>query len=174
MATVPNIRTWTNEDVTAAKMQEISDMLAFLKGNLGGICFVRATAQQNGLANTTDVPIQFGAQDANSVDNMWTGGSHVTAKTAGWYLMSGLVAFQANANGARFGKFKKNGVTLRAASVAAAAGGIEVFLDVGCMITYMNVNDYLELTVWQNAGPGAVGTSVNDGGSQFSVVRIAS
>ncbi|MCK9896981.1 hypothetical protein [Frankia sp. AgB32] len=170
MATVPTVRTWINELLTATKMNEISSMLNFLKQNSGGVCVAQQTAQQF-LGPTADVPINFNSAFPN-VDGMWSGGTRLTAQTAGWYMMGGLVTFTA-AGGARFGKFRKNNVTLHAASGPAAAAPIETFLDVGTYITFMNPGDYLELTAWQNTG-GTIATSVNDGGSQFAVYRIAS
>ncbi len=171
MATVPSIRTWINELLTAAKMNEISDMLNFLKANSGGLYLARQTATQ-GLSSTTDVPISFNTSGPN-VDMTLAFGTRVTAQTAGWYMMGGLVAFTANSGGARFGKFKKNGSTLHAASGPPAASPIETFLDIGTYITFMNPGDYLEMTAWQNAVAN-LNTSVSDGGSQFSVFRIAS
>lgn len=176
MATVPNIRTWTDEQLTAAKMQEISDMLSFLKFNSGGICHVRATATQS-LLTTSDVPITFSLPGVEvNTDGMWNASTptRFTAHTAGWYVVSGVVTFQASATGSRFGKYKKNGTTtLRAASLGALAGGVEAFLDMGLRIVFLAVNDYLELTAWQNTG-GFLSTSIADGASQISVVRIAS
>lgn len=173
MATVPSIRTWTNELLTSAKMNEISDMLNFLKFNSGGICHVRQTAQQ-GIITTTDIPITFGTAEVN-VDNMWSAltPTRVTANTSGWYAVSGVVTFTANANGSRFGKYKRNGNTLRAASLGAPTGGVEAFLDMGLRVAFLNSGEYLELTAWQNSG-GTINTSVADGASQLSVFRIAS
>lgn len=172
MATVPPIRTWTDEQLTAAKMNEISAMLDFLRDCDGGMCQVRATTQKS-VSNTTDTVIDFGAADTN-IDGMWSAltPSHVTAHTAGWYAISGVVTF-ASASGTRFGKFKKNGTTLRAASMPAPSGGVEAFLDMSMRIVFLAVNDYVELAAWQNSG-GPINTSIADGGSQMSVVRLAS
>lgn len=172
MATVPSIRTWVNELLTATKMTEISAMLEFLRDCEGGLCTARATAQKF-IGNTTDTLIDFGAADPN-VDGMWnpSAPSRVTAHTAGWYALSGVVTFTTGA-GTRFGKFKKNGTTLRAASMPAPSGGVEAFLDMSLRVVYLAVNDYVELTAWQNTG-GTIATSIADGGSQISVIRLAS
>lgn len=173
MATVPPIRTWTNETLTAAKMNEISSMLDFLRDCDGGLCRAFPAATQS-IASSTDIAIDFASASPN-LDTMWSisNPSRITANTAGWYAVAGVVAFAANSTGGRFGKMKRNGTTLRAASVPALASPVETFIDMALRIVYLDVGQYLELFAWQNSG-GSLNTSTNDGGCQISVIRLAS
>ncbi|EFC80877.1 hypothetical protein [Parafrankia sp. EUN1f] len=173
MATVPSIRTWTNEVLTAAKMNEISSMMDFLRDCDGGLCRAFATGTQS-IATSSDIAITFGSASPN-VDNMWSSGdpTKITANTAGYYAIAGVVAFAANSTGGRFGKMKRNGTTLRAASVPALASPVETFIDMALRVVHMDVGEYIQLFAWQNSG-GSLNTSTNDGGCQISVIRLAS
>lgn len=78
--------------------------------------------------------------------------SRLTAKTAGYYAMSGVFGFAANVTGDRQIEIKLNGTTYIATSTHPAPAQ-------GCITSvstqwYMNVNDYVELIVFQTSGAG--------------------
>lgn len=176
MATVPPIRDWTDEHLTAAKMDEISAMLDFLRDVDGGICYANATGTQS-IGNTTDTPIDFDTTEVNR-DSMWSAftPSRITANTAGWYALGGVVVFDTNATGYRIGKFRKTSgfvqTVLRASSVGAVSGA-NTWVDISMRIVFLSPGDYVELLARQNSG-GSLNTSTADGACQMSVIRLAS
>lgn len=101
--------------------------------------------------------------------------SRYTANYAGWYEVSGAVAWAANATGRRASQWFVNGAGVagsQQATPATAANDAEV--PARTMMIYLNVNDYIELQGFQESG-GALNTFVGSTpGQSHMMVRWVS
>lgn len=95
------------------------------------------------------------SQHSNSVNN-----SRLVAQIAGWYSVSGAVAFSTNTAGSRGAGIYKNGAVLTNASgIITAASNVTHVAVTGEVPVQMSVGDYVELYGWQNAS-GTLATNV--------------
>lgn len=165
MTTVPNPRTWVvGEVVTAAKMNEVRDAFNFLLSpplfELTHSAIISpATSTQAVMPMDTEIIDRDGGH-STSVNN-----SRYTSQTAGYYLVSGAVAFVSNGTGKRELTILVNGATeTYPSSIPGLAAGFTGLTTSGRI--YLAVSDYVELYVWQNSG-GALNTNTTKGGPRF-------
>lgn len=177
MAIVPTPPAWDTPHLTSVEFNKISSVLSFLSLRSGGFCELTQTQPQEILENT-DHPVIFQNEEVDrdgghaDLENI----SRYYVKTAGRYMLSGFVAFSANATGFRASKLMVNGGTSSERTLTTTlrptqTGGIEVFIPVGFRIVSLAVNDYVELRARQNSG-GTLMTSVADAGSALTVMYL--
>jgi len=150
---VPSPRTFgVSEIETAGNLNSVRDGLTFLLNPP----LVRVN--QNTVQTLTTAVWTSINQDATTVDSYGmhsnvTNNSRATAIVAGWYWVSGAVAFAASATGTRGARLAVNGTAIQgtaqfvpptaAGSLAIAAVSVPLFLNVG---------DYVEVQGVQNSG----------------------
>jgi hypothetical protein len=177
MALIPSAVTWPDTFLTSVQFNKYASFLTFLAYRNGGFCELSQTQTQD-IPENTDYPIVFQNEEVDrdgghsDLDNL----SRYNVKTSGVYLLSGQVAFAANATGFRAAKLMKNGgggspETLATTLRPAQAGGIEAFIPVGSWIGRLNAGDYVELRARQNSGT-TLKTSIADAGCGMSIMFL--
>jgi hypothetical protein len=158
VAVVPTSHTFTDGVKSSSEDNTyIRDPIAFLQRP--PLAELRQTAAQL-IANTTYVAVSFDAEDVDTdVDNIGghdnvTNNSRYTARYAGWYQVSGVIGYVANATGRRLAAWAVNGTNVNAGQVAinntGAATDVEVVARKKHL--YLNVGDYLQLMAYQESG----------------------
>lgn len=128
----------------------------------------------------TGNPAQRIALDANLVDSD-TGHSNTvnntryTAQVAGWYAVSGVVSFAANATGAREAFITKNAGAIGTGAVALypAAGAGVTCVGTSTGLIQLAVNDYVELWGYQTSGGNLALASTTQTSTGMSVWWVA-
>lgn len=169
MATVPVTRTWVaGEVVTAAYMNNnITAVLGWLLAPALLRC--RQIVSQS-CANGAVTPLTFTAEDVDTTGMHSTSvnTSRATAVYPGWYRTGGGGTIAGNATGQRVLEWIVNGGFPPGASSSWQGWSAAVNRGVAkSVLMYLNVGDYLELTMNQNSG-GALSTAVS-GGEQSSM-----
>lgn len=108
---------------------------------------------------------------SNTVNN-----SRYTAQVAGWYAVSGVISYAANATNVRIAYIQKNGTTTPGADaeLSAASAGVSC-IATNTALVQLNVNDYVELWGFQNSGSPvalAAGTQTSTGMSVWWVAHV--
>lgn len=177
MAAIPPTYSWPDSFMTSVQFNKISTFLSFLSFRSGGFCQLTQTVQQD-IPTDSDYPIfmQNEEVDRDGGHSDLSNISRYQVNTPGRYLLAGLVAFSANANGFRSSKLMVNGgssnpVELAISQQAAPAAGIEPFISVGPRIASLTVGDYVELRARQNS-TATVKTSIADGGSSLTIIYL--
>lgn len=173
MATVPVTRTWVaGEVVTAPHFNDnIRDVLLYLLAR--PIFQGRQTSAQS-IPDNTVTAVTFNAEDVDSAGghSTSTNTSRYTAVYPGWYRASPAASFAANATGARALEVSRNGTLINGSGVIVPAmtGGISHRMAGRTIMSFLNVGDYLETSVFQNSG-GALNTAV--GGVEQSTFCVS-
>ena len=111
-------------------------------------------ASTQSISNDTFTPINLDTEDfdTDAIHDTVTNNTRLTAKTAGKYLITGIIEYAANATGNRATAIRLNGITFIAETLVPNAGsGTLVF--VGTTTIYdLAVNDYVELMAFQTSG----------------------
>jgi len=127
---------------------------------------LRQTTTQS-FVTGTNTAVQFNAEDVDTdVDGVGghdnvTNNTRYTARYPGWYLISGVIEFNANATGTRFAWLAVNGTDVNGSvgrGIADAAGSSVT--PSRPKLIFLNVGDYVELIGFQTSG-GALGTVVS-------------
>jgi hypothetical protein len=126
------------------------------------------------VANSTSTAIPFNSEryDNDAIHDTVSNTTHLTAKTAGVYRITGSADFDANATGFRDLSIRLNGIT-SIASQSTNTVGVAYYTKISVSTEYvLAVNDYVELMAFQNSG-GALLVKVNNNDSpEFSLVRV--
>lgn len=132
------------------------------------------------LANATFTSLTF---TSAAVDQDYLGGtghsnsvntSRYTANYAGWYEVSGGVAFATNATGNRGCRWAVNGAAVTGTYIfLAAIAAVDCVIPARTRLIYLNVGDYIELQGWQSS-TAALLTSVFVEGLSSMMVRWVS
>lgn len=109
--------------------------------------------------------------DTDDIHDPVTNNSRLTCKTAGLYLITGNVLFEANSNGFRFVKIDVNAAT----TIAYEGRGSFNLIAWGISLTTMyelSINDYITIDVYQSSG-GSIDVLTNSDNSPiFAMTRI--
>lgn len=179
MATVPGTVTWPSRSMlTSVGLNRVRSYLQFLALRSGGCCELTQTVVQD-VVNLSDVPITFTSEevDRDGGHSVLEATSRYTAQTQGYYLLSGVIGFAANATGYRVAKLRRTipgafSTTLTAACRPAQSGtGVTTFVPVGPRIIRLEPGYYVELVARQNSG-GTLSTTDVDGGSGMTVIYM--
>ncbi|EFC80876.1 hypothetical protein [Parafrankia sp. EUN1f] len=178
MATVPSSRTWGSRDkLTSLRFNEISAFLRFLDGRQGGFCELNQSLIQN-VPNDTDYPIVFQDEvvDRDGGHSDLTQIGRYYAQTDGWYMVSGVIAFEVHSTGYRSAKlirYDANSGTWvpLCAAIRPAVSAFATLVPVGSRLVQMTVGQSIELVARQTSGT-TLNTTVTDGASGLSVVYV--
>lgn len=108
--------------------------------------------------------------DTDTIHDTVTNNTRLTCKTAGKYLIIGQSRFNGNATGGRGLAIYRNGASI--ASVFGDAEGGNTWVKNVAAIYDLAVNDYVELTAFQNSGAPLGGTYFAGYSPSFSMVRV--
>jgi hypothetical protein len=118
-----------------------------------GVALTNSAVQT--LSNSTNTAITFDTEtfDTNAYHSTVTNTSRITIPVgyAGYYRITGAVAYASNATGLRSAKVYKNGTSIFHYSVTAVATGNPASTAVS-FIANLAEGDYLELYAFQNSG----------------------
>lgn len=181
MATVPTPATQVAGTVVpAATVNSQGNLANYLAGRTesGGarrpLARLRQTVAQSIPASTfTAVTFDVEDVDYDNGHSVVTNTSRYTAQTAGWYDVDAMVAFASSATGVRMATFFVNGVQGNGCQLESGALAAFPWCGHLSFAVFLNVNDYLELAVWQNTG-GALNTAAAATQSCAMVVKWAS
>lgn len=116
---------------------------------------LRQTAAQT-LANNTSTAITFTTEDFDSEGGHSTSSntSRYVAAYAGWYLVTGGIAYSNSATGARYAWLRVNGSDLAGSMASLTSVGASDFAGVNVRSRYvsLNVGDYVEIVGHQTSG----------------------
>ncbi len=106
------------------------------------------------LSSSTQTALNANSEtfDNDSMHSTSTNTSRITIQTAGRYLLSGTILFQAHASGARSVGFYVNGATSLIATSSLSIGGSLDFGLSGVRVAVLDVGDYVQCRGWQNSG----------------------
>jgi len=162
---IPTPYVWQVGDaITAGKLNAFSDAVNFMiNPPLGQV--IQATTPQL-IGNNAWTAIQF-ADGGSGIQVDTYGGissgtnTRYTSQLAGWYSVSGAVAFVANATGSRGGLIYRDGTVVKGSGslVSAVGGGGITTVPVSADLVYLGVGQYVELRAYQNSG-AALGTFI--------------
>lgn len=134
-------------------------------------CDLYLSAAQNAASGTSYASVAFDteAADTDTMHSTSSNTSRITATTAGLYLVTGTVAFAANATGYRGARIAKNGSTdvTRTQSPATAAATAH-WLNIAALVR-LAAGDYVELQALQNSG-GNLALTTGVGGTSFQAI----
>lgn len=130
-----------------------------LQTNVGAPAFSAYQSAATSLPNNTATKILFGTENFDTNNNFAS--STFTPTVAGYYQVTGKVAFSANGTNSRWVALYKNGT--KVADIAWTQGNSTNFAEVsgGYLISMNGTTDYLELYAYQNSGS----TLNTDGGT---------
>lgn len=176
MATIPSIRDWLyGEFLTDAKMDEISAMLSFTSGKLGGF-FIGYQAVAQSVSNNTPSAINMDSEviDIDGGHSTSVNTSRYTLQTDGYYFAAGVYAAAANNTGERRADLYKNGSVLtvpyRSNINAITQSGEPSCVHTFGFITGV-VGDYIQLMGTQQSG-GALNTEITATKSSLLVCHL--
>lgn len=126
---------------------------------------LRQTTLQT-IGNGTFTPITFDTEDEDNYDghSTATNTSRYTCRYAGWYAVTGKVAWSGNATGRRASAWHVNGTVVPGTQIAVAATtASDVEIAAASLDVLLAVDDYIELLGWQDRG-GNLDTIVTTSG----------
>jgi hypothetical protein len=148
----------------ALNFQLFTRPFARYRQSAAGVTFVNAVWATM-VYDVTDLDTDSGRTGTGSATDRYV------ARTTGWYNITAMIAFQANATGSRFIRMVVNGGIPATGIVAqAACPSPDISSPVLSHRLHMNVGDYLQIQGFQNSG-----TSLNTFGSNeiASLVDLA-
>jgi hypothetical protein len=130
------------------------------------------------LTNNVAAAIALDAElvDSDNGHSLVTNNSRYTAQVTGWYAVSGVVSFAANATNVRLSCIRTNGSVFPGAVAEwpAASAGVTC-VPTNVTLVPLAVNDYVELVGFQNSGGSlalASGTQTSTGMSVWWVSSV--
>lgn len=163
MPVVPTPPTVKDGVLTSSQLSQFRDAIRFLQDP--PLAYLRQTVAQS-LTSGAFVAVNFDAEDYDSdVDNVgghFTGldPARYTARYAGWYQLGGGPGFSSNATGVRLSYWAVNTAVVNGSEVLVpTTSGFSHCHASRVIPVYLNINDFVELYVFQNSG-GALNTSV--------------
>jgi len=125
------------------------------------------------IPNASLTALAFNSQrfDTDGIHDTVTNNSRLTCKTAGKYQITVNLCFETNNTGERRVYLRVNGATYIAGSVANAAATSHHF-SVSTLYN-MDVNDYVEVLVYQSSGGALNVLAGGDYSPEFMMVRVA-
>jgi hypothetical protein len=158
---------------TAAELEQITDQVDLLSDPPRAQ--LRQTVAQ-AIGSGAFTALTFDSEDYDNRNGHSTSSntSRYTCQVAGWYRLTGKIAFAGNTTGRRASKWQKNGSDISASQVAAiATSASDVEHPAATIEVLLAVNDYVELLAFQESG-GSLNTFVGAAAQQpfMSVRRI--
>jgi hypothetical protein len=125
------------------------------------------------ISNATNVAVALNSEnhDSDDIHDNSTNNTRLTAKTAGYYTVSGGITFASNSTGTRSVSIRKGGSTYIAAisQAASASGGTYIGVDTQF---YLGANEYVELMAYQNSGGALNVLRISDHSPFFAMARV--
>lgn len=134
---------------TAAELEEITDLID------GPPRFVGRQTVAQVVTTATFTAITFGSEDVDNYNGHSTAAltSRYVCQLAGWYQVSGKVAWNGSATGRRGSDWRVNGAIVGGSQVIYAAGSASaVQLPAATMEVFLSAADYVELFGYHEHG----------------------
>lgn len=103
--------------------------------------------------------------DSESGHSNVSGATRYICQVAGWYLVSGTIAWQVSLSGNLYTQIAVNGSPVVGSTVVTSANGYVTGVPVQPVLVPLNVTDYVELQAAQDS-PGPIGTYPHTTGTQ--------
>jgi hypothetical protein len=158
MATVPTPRTWTvGELLTAAKMNtDVRDGLNMaIKPPFCALQSTVATSVPNG-GSGANIAFDVEHFDSESMHSTSSNTHRITAQTAGWYHIQGIVGYSFNTSADRHAIITINDNNQHTTSVHASSA-TSILIPVAGYL-FLSVGDWVSLKAFQQSG-GSLNTS---------------
>jgi len=120
----------------------------------------------------TDLAFDSERWDTDTIHDLVTNNSRLTCKTAGKYVIMGGVRFAMNATGNRVARIYLNATTIIAYYFVPNAGAAQRTQFVVSTIYDLAVDDYIELTVFQDSGENLDLEAHSNTSPEFMMQRI--
>lgn len=170
---VPSPRTFGVSEVeTAANLNSLRDAITFALNP--PIVRVSQTSVQTLTTNVwTAISQDTTIVDSYGMHSNVTNNTRCTAVVAGWYWVSGAVAFAASATGTRGARLAVNGGVIQGSAQFGPPSASGSFASVTTsMPLFLNVGDYVELQGVQNSGGNLNTLSATDLDSTLALVWV--
>jgi hypothetical protein len=168
VAEVPTVPTFVDGVLSSSELNQLGDALRFLQSP-PKVKAYQTVAQS--LANGSLTVITFDTTEFDT-HTMWSSGAptRVTILYPGYYFLSGGVATVVNDTSYRYARIAVNGTTITDGNTAVdPVPSISTRVPARATITYLNVDDYVELYA-QHAIGGSLNTAVAVGDASDLVV----
>ena len=161
-----------NHDYSAGEVMTAANMDAY--SNNSYFAQMRQTVTQT-LSDGVFAAITFTTEDADTDGGHDTGSntSRYTCQTAGWWELTGGVAFVASATNQRLLQWKKNGTAINGSGVRINGAANGNAMAARTIMVNLSVGDYVELFAHQNTGGNLDTLSSADMMSSMTVRRIS-
>lgn len=125
------------------------------------------------ISNATDTALTFNSErfDTDTIHSTVSNTGHLTATTAGVYVISATIEFAANATGQRTAWLRLNGATL-IASLTFTAGAADGHAIAITTIYKLAATDYVEIGVYQDSGGNLDVISGANKSPEFAMAKI--
>ena len=120
-------------------------------GSSYGARVERTTSQSVPNATTTTISFDTEHADDGGLADLATNATRLTIPTAGWYVVTGYLAWTNNGTGGRQASLRKNGSDIAVQFLAPVSASYFIHMNVS-MVVNCATGDYLELAAWQDSG----------------------
>ena len=141
-------------NLTAKQITDLNTAVNTIENSFGKSAGInRSTAQT--VPNNTEVDVSFDVKkwDYDNMVDLTTYPTRLTCKTAGLYLLTGFLSYNANTTGRRVIGIKVNGsiYAVNISQMAVTDSGLGTNMGCSCLY-FLNVNDYVTLISKQASG----------------------
>jgi len=171
VAVVPTPPTFVSAISSVSELNQLTDTLNFLLyppifRGIQTVAQTLTTGVWGTITLDTETVDQADGAASTQHSNV-TNNSRFTAAYAGWYQVSGTVAFAGSATGRRGVRYAVNGAAVAGTAVLIAAGVATGIATPGSAeLLFLNIGDYVEMQAFQDTGvnlntDGATGSRMN-------------
>jgi hypothetical protein len=143
------------------------------KGTHLGVAAYHNAAQSINNATDTSIALNSERRDDSGFHDTSTNNSRLTVPTgmAGWYSISGNLAYASNATGLRQSAILLNGATYIVVNLQPAINGAQTIVSLTTEY-YLNAGDYVELRAYQTSGGALNVDTAGNYSPELRIVRV--
>lgn len=121
---------------------------------------------------TTATPTILSLNTTRRANGITVGSDRLTALEAGWYVLAAHVAWATNATGMRSVALKLNGATYLGSNHITAFTTPSTLNMSVATVHYLNVNDYVQIEVYQESGGGLNVTTAANYSPELAIMKL--
>jgi len=141
-------------NLTAKQITDLNTAVNTIENSFGKSAGINRSTNQT-VPNNTEVDVSFDVKkwDYDNMVDLTTYPTRLTCKTAGLYLLTGFMSYNANTTGRRVIGIKVNGsiYAVNISQMAVTDSGFGTNMGCACLY-FLNVNDYVTLISKQASG----------------------